>query len=81
MSEEHRNIMVNDIDWSVYFEYSPGQRAITHLAPEDCQEGIEPSIEITGLYLYNYSVCDLVEVVSDETIEDIETDLLENRDE
>ena len=77
MNDEYTIIMVNDIDWAVYFDYTPGEEPITDRLPEDCIEGSPAEVEITGLYIYGNGQYDLVEAVSDETIEDIENALLE----
>ena len=78
MSDEYTIIIVNDIDWAVYYDYFPGEEPITDRLPEDCHPGSPAEVEITGLYItglymYGNGQYDLVEAVSAETIEDIET--------
>lgn len=68
---------IEDVDFKIYYGYQPGVEAIIHRLPEDCEEGQPAECELSGIYL-NGSQVDLIDVISDEVKEDMETYIFEN---
>lgn len=60
-------------DFEVNYEYTIdlGQKSITNLAPENCQEGIEPGAEVFGITIeqdpYQHD-CELYEIAYNELL-------------
>jgi len=77
MSKGTHEITIGEIDFIAHFNWYPGEPAITHLAPEDCDPGCPAEVEITEIYLDGTDV-DLLPVIAESTIEDIQNILLEN---
>ena len=78
MNHAVQDITIDEIDFVVGYDWSPGQKAIIHLAPEDCSPEESPEVEITEVYLGDI---DLTSVIKDSVIKRMETTILENKDE
>lgn len=76
------NMSIRDIDWKVYFTYTPGELPIIHLAPEDCHPGSPAEVELEGVYSVTMSNVesewDFLEVLDSDVLDEMETYILEN---
>lgn len=85
MSEHNMELTVEDVDLMVYYDYMEEQKAITHLAPEDCQPGYPAECDLTGVYTMEgrgiESQWDLLQLISNDTASGIETLILESYNE
>ena len=67
--------LIEDIDFEVYADYTPGEPNYVEasILPEDSYEGSPAEIEITGIYLLDTKPeVDLIEVISSLVIDQIE---------
>ena len=76
---ELASMFLGDAAVWVEYEFERGQREITQADPDDCQEGIEPSVSILRVYL-NGRWCDAGDVVPDAVITRWEESLLGGAD-
>ena len=65
---------------AVEYESERGQREIIAADPDDCQEGIAPSVSVLRVYL-NGCWCDAADVASADQITKWEVDIMEGGDE
>ncbi len=79
MKDYKIEMTINDVDFTVYYLYQAGTAPIIHRLPEDCEEGQEAECEIGGIYLDGWQV-DLIDIASEEEIEDMENYIFENQD-
>lgn len=63
---EYKKIML-DVD----FDYEPGQKAILNRAPEDCQPGYAPYVEVCKVFHKGEDITDLLDEDDCEAIADL----------
>jgi len=75
----NKSITIDDIDFDVYFDFSKGCAPKLWGPPENCYPGEADEVELTGVYLDvpKGDGFDLMRVLSEEVLEQIETDILE----
>lgn len=62
----------NDVPLDVHFDYFPEQQGIYFAPPEDCQEHIPASIEITEVYLDKHEI---MEMLADHVLDNLQAQL------
>ena len=63
-----------DVVLDVEYDYQPGEPAITHLLPENCDPGTAPEVNITSVFCGNE---DYSKYLSDRNREDLEQQIIE----
>ena len=76
---ELASMFLGDAAVWVEYEFERGQREITQADPDDCQEGIAPSVSILQVYI-NGRWCDAQDVVPDAVLTRWEESLLGGAD-
>lgn len=64
----HSTVEYKGIELDVVFYAEPGQKAILDRAPEDCQPGYPPYVEVSRVYLKGV---DITALLDDDQCEDI----------
>lgn len=64
-----------DVTLDVEYDYQPGEPAITHLLPENCDPGTAPEVTITGVFCGNE---DYSKYLTDHNREMLEQEIMEH---